>query len=46
MEKTLIILKPDAVQRRLLGKIITRFEEKGFQIIKVFSIKCYSLIKN
>lgn len=33
MEKTLIILKPDAVQRRLLGKIITRFEEKGFQII-------------
>ncbi|MDN3510544.1 MAG: nucleoside-diphosphate kinase [Candidatus Jettenia sp.] len=33
MEKTLIILKPDAVQRRLLGKIITRFEEKGFQIL-------------
>lgn len=33
MEKTLIILKPDAVQRRLLGKIISRFEEKGFQII-------------
>lgn len=33
MEKTLIILKPDAVQRRLLGKIISRFEEKGLQII-------------
>ena len=33
MEKTLIILKPDALQRRLLGKIISRFEEKGFQII-------------
>lgn len=33
MEKTLIILKPDAIQRRLLGKIISRFEEKGFQII-------------
>ncbi|MBE7445693.1 MAG: nucleoside-diphosphate kinase [Planctomycetia bacterium] len=33
MEKTLIILKPDAVQRHLLGKIISRFEEKGFQII-------------
>ena len=33
MEKTLIILKPDAVQRRLLGKVISRFEEKGFQII-------------
>lgn len=33
MEKTLIILKPDALQRRLLGKIISRFEEKGFQIL-------------
>src|SRR3990167_8012898 len=33
MEKTLLILKPDAVQRRLMGKIISRFEEKGFQII-------------
>ena len=33
MEKTLIILKPDAVQRRLMGKSISRFEEKGFQII-------------
>ena len=33
METTLIILKPDAVQRGLMGKIITRFEEKGLQII-------------
>ncbi|TET36980.1 MAG: nucleoside-diphosphate kinase [Planctomycetota bacterium] len=33
MERTLIILKPDAVQRRLMGRIITRFEEKGFKII-------------
>ncbi len=33
METTLIILKPDAVQRGLMGKIITRFEEKGFQIV-------------
>jgi len=33
MEKTLIILKPDAVQRGLAGRIITRFEEKGFQIV-------------
>ena len=31
--ETLIILKPDALQRRLLGKIISRFEEKGFQIV-------------
>ncbi|MDR4507466.1 MAG: nucleoside-diphosphate kinase [Candidatus Brocadiaceae bacterium] len=33
MEKTLVILKPDAIQRRLSGKIITRLEEKGFQIV-------------
>lgn len=33
MEKTLIILKPDAVQRGLTGRIIARFEDKGFQIV-------------
>ncbi|MFQ5862035.1 MAG: nucleoside-diphosphate kinase [Candidatus Brocadiales bacterium] len=33
MQKTLVILKPDAVQRRLIGKIISRFEEKGLQIV-------------
>lgn len=33
METTLIILKPDAVQRGLMGKIISRFEDKGLQII-------------
>lgn len=33
MEKTLIILKPDAVQRGLCGEIITRFEKKGLQIV-------------
>ena len=29
MEQTLIILKPDAVQRRVIGRIIQRFEDKG-----------------
>ncbi len=33
MEKTLIILKPDALQRGLAGRIITRFEEKGFTLL-------------
>ena len=33
METTLIILKPDAVQRGLMGKIISRFEEKGLAIV-------------
>jgi len=33
MERTLIILKPDAVQRGLSGEIVTRFEKKGLQIV-------------
>src|SRR6478672_10081288 len=33
LERTLIILKPDAVQRGLVGEIITRFEQKGLQIV-------------
>ena len=31
-ERTLILLKPDAVQRGLVGKIIQRFEQKGFNL--------------
>lgn len=33
METTLIILKPDAVQRGLCGRIIARFEDKGLQLV-------------
>jgi nucleoside-diphosphate kinase len=33
MERTLILLKPDCVQRRLAGRILTRFEDKGFNVI-------------
>ena len=32
MERTLIIFKPDAVQRGICGEILTRFEKKGLQI--------------
>lgn len=32
MERTLIILKPDAIQRRLVGRIVQRFEEKGLGV--------------
>jgi nucleoside-diphosphate kinase len=32
MEQTLIILKPDAVQRGLMGRIISRFEDKGLRV--------------
>ena len=33
MERTLVLLKPDCVQRRLMGRVISRFEEKGLNII-------------
>jgi nucleoside-diphosphate kinase len=33
METTLIILKPDAVQRGIMGRIISRFEDKGLQVV-------------
>ncbi len=32
-ERSLIIIKPDAIQRSLVGNIITRFENKGLKII-------------
>ncbi|KAF8201479.1 nucleoside diphosphate kinase [Pholiota molesta] len=31
-ERTYIMIKPDGVQRNLVGKIITRFEERGFKL--------------
>ncbi len=33
MEKTLSIIKPDAVKRDLIGEILARFEKEGFKII-------------
>jgi len=33
MDRTLVLLKPDCVQRRLMGEIISRFETKGFNVI-------------
>lgn len=32
MDRTFVAIKPDAVQRGLIGEIITRFERKGFKI--------------
>jgi nucleoside-diphosphate kinase len=34
-EQTLFIIKPDAVSRKLVGQIISRFENKGFKILKL-----------
>lgn len=33
IERTLVLLKPDAVQRRLIGEIISRIEQKGLRIV-------------
>ena len=33
MERTLILLKPDCIQRRLAGRVIARLEDKGLNIV-------------
>jgi nucleoside-diphosphate kinase len=33
LETTLVLIKPDGVQRRLVGRILGRFEEKGLQVV-------------
>jgi len=40
-EETLILIKPDAIKRKLVGKILQRFEEKGFYIkhLKTYDFK-------
>jgi nucleoside-diphosphate kinase len=35
VERTLVLIKPDAIQRGLAGRIITRFEEKGLKIVGI-----------
>lgn len=34
-ERTLFVIKPDAVARNLTGEIVGRFERKGFKIVKL-----------
>ena len=44
MEQTLIVIKPDGVRRGLIGRVFSRFEDKGFRIVDfrmmTFSKKC------
>ena len=39
MEQTLIIIKPDALQRGLIGETIKRFEQKGLKLVGTKMIK-------
>ena len=40
MEKSFLMVKPDGVQRNLIGEIVSRFEKKGFKLVggKLMSI--------
>lgn len=39
METSLVLLKPDCVQRRLIGEVIARFERKGLNIVAMKMIR-------
>ena len=41
-EQSLFIIKPDAVSRGLIGEVVSRFEKKGFKILK---LKMYTFTK-
>jgi len=36
MEKTLVLIKPDAVKRKLIGKILSIYEENGLKISRLY----------
>jgi nucleoside-diphosphate kinase len=46
MERTLILIKPDAIQRGLIGKIVSRFEEKGLKLVGVKFLKLTDALLN
>ena len=39
MERTLVLLKPDAVHRGLVGRLIARFEDKGLKIVALKMVR-------
>ena len=39
MERTLVLVKPDGVQRGLIGEIISRFEHRGLKLVAVKFVK-------
>jgi len=46
MERTLILIKPDAIQRGLIGNILTRFEQKGLKLAGIKFIKLTDALLN
>ena len=43
-EKSLIIFKPDAIQRNLVGEVIKRFEQKGLKIVGIKMIEAHDAL--
>lgn len=39
MEQTLVLLKPDAIERRLVGRIVSRFEDKALNLVAMKMIR-------
>jgi nucleoside-diphosphate kinase len=39
MERTLVLLKPDCVRRRLIGRVLARFEDKGYVVVAMKLIR-------
>lgn len=46
MEKTLLLIKPDAIQRSLVGEILSRFEKKGLKLVGLKLIQLDDSILN
>lgn len=48
VERTFVMVKPDGVQRGLVGEVIQRFERKGLKIIalKMLQISADNLLSN
>lgn len=46
MERTLILCKPDALQRNLLGEVISRFERKGLKIVGLKMMRLDDVLLN
>ena len=45
MERTFVLLKPDAVQRGLAGEILARFERRGYRILALKMLQHYDVHK-
>lgn len=46
MEKTIVLIKPDALQRSLVGEILHRFERKGLKVIGLKMVRLDDAILN